>query len=215
LKFIEQHYGRFLASRVDDQLALLATPAVATQVELRKQKTATFGRGLQFSAENPLWNEASPTGFEPPSTGSPISDRSRRKPRRITDKRGLRHVRAPSRNDPQKPATARANRDGLGSPARSLPSSWSRAHVFKRVACMPMFGLSRPTRRRVFPCLSTISSIDRGWFGRDCSSRIVCTAFRPSRSAEPSVSGPSGGTRVSLMQTCIRLRARHSGAFGT
>jgi len=42
---IEQHYGRFLASRVDDQLALLSAPPVAAQVEPQKRKTATFGGG--------------------------------------------------------------------------------------------------------------------------------------------------------------------------
>jgi len=56
---IEQHYGRFLASRIDDQLALLGAPAMAAQVEPRMRKTATFGGGLQFWAEKPLWNEAS------------------------------------------------------------------------------------------------------------------------------------------------------------
>lgn len=58
---IEQHYGRFLASRVDDQLALLSGSTVARE----EAKTATFGGGLQFRAEKPLRNIASPTGFEP------------------------------------------------------------------------------------------------------------------------------------------------------
>ena len=58
---IEQHYGRFLASRVDDQLALLSAPASRAGVEPRMRKTATFGGGLQFQAERPLWNKASPT----------------------------------------------------------------------------------------------------------------------------------------------------------
>ncbi|MBI1814070.1 MAG: site-specific integrase [Deltaproteobacteria bacterium] len=62
---IEQHYGRFLASRVDDQLALLSGSSVAAKVGRRVAKTATFGGGLQFPAEKPLWNIASPTGFEP------------------------------------------------------------------------------------------------------------------------------------------------------
>ena len=58
---IEQHYGRFLASRVDEQLALLSTPSVSAGTGLRHRKTATFGGGLQFSAKKPFWNIASQT----------------------------------------------------------------------------------------------------------------------------------------------------------
>lgn len=64
---IEQHYGRFLASRVDDQLAMLSAPAMPAEIRPRMAKTASFGGGLQFQAEKPLWNKASPTGFEPVS----------------------------------------------------------------------------------------------------------------------------------------------------
>jgi hypothetical protein len=75
---IAQDSGRFLASRVDDQLRLLSGSPVTTD-ERRVAKTATFGGGVQFQAENPLWNKASPTGFEPPpsslqwSTNSPAT----------------------------------------------------------------------------------------------------------------------------------------------
>ncbi len=62
---IEQHYGRFLASRIDDQLAMLSAPSVLAQVGARERKTATFGGGLQFCAEKSLRNIVSPTGFEP------------------------------------------------------------------------------------------------------------------------------------------------------
>ena len=59
VQMIEQHYGRFLASRIDDQLALLSAPSVPAQIAVGDRKTATFGGGLQFQAEKPLWNKAS------------------------------------------------------------------------------------------------------------------------------------------------------------
>jgi hypothetical protein len=58
---IEQHYGRFLASRVDEQLRLLSGSSVATEPRRRVPKTATFGGGLQFWAEKPLQDKASLT----------------------------------------------------------------------------------------------------------------------------------------------------------
>jgi integrase len=40
---IEQHYGRFLGSRVDDQLALLSATSVSPRAQRREAKTPTLG----------------------------------------------------------------------------------------------------------------------------------------------------------------------------
>jgi len=68
---IERSYGRFLASHVDEQLALLqrpdqqiSTPALAVGAEAKMQ---TRGAGFAVPVEKPLWSKASPTGFEPVS----------------------------------------------------------------------------------------------------------------------------------------------------
>ena len=61
---IEQRYGRFLRHRAEDQLRLLgAPPAQVSGPKTRKGET--FGETFPLTAEKPLWNKASPTGFEP------------------------------------------------------------------------------------------------------------------------------------------------------
>ena len=50
---IERHYGCFLASRVDDQLAMLSAPSVTPEIRPRMAKAATFGGGLRFVPKNP------------------------------------------------------------------------------------------------------------------------------------------------------------------
>ena len=47
------------------QLALLQNPEVVRAAAVGPGKSQTFGRRLDVGAEKPLWNKASPTGFEP------------------------------------------------------------------------------------------------------------------------------------------------------
>lgn len=58
---IETRYGRYLERDSERELKLLSAAGTAR----RSQKPVTFGGGSPVLAETPLWNKASPTGFEP------------------------------------------------------------------------------------------------------------------------------------------------------
>ena len=61
---IEQRYGRFLKHRAEEQLRLLESgPAADSSPDTTKGET--LDSRFHLSAEKPLWNKASPTGFEP------------------------------------------------------------------------------------------------------------------------------------------------------
>ena len=61
---IEQRYGRFLKHRAQDQLRLLeSAPPVDSSPDATKG--GTLDSRFHLGAERPLWNIASPTGFEP------------------------------------------------------------------------------------------------------------------------------------------------------
>jgi hypothetical protein len=68
---IERNYGRFLQSEIDTQLGLLMSSdkvvADRPRVAVAGRKPSTLSPRLTVRAEKPLWNKASPTGFEPTS----------------------------------------------------------------------------------------------------------------------------------------------------
>ncbi len=57
---IEQHYGRFMGDE-PDWIEVAETPDLTAPPAKSVTKPVTESRG----AETPLWNKASPTGFEP------------------------------------------------------------------------------------------------------------------------------------------------------
>jgi hypothetical protein len=66
---IEQHYGRFAAGQAEAQLALLAglsMPGAERReaAAVGATQPSTFDPRLTVAAKKPLWNQASPTGFE-------------------------------------------------------------------------------------------------------------------------------------------------------
>ena len=64
---IERHYGRFLSGSAAEQLELIEAREQRSQGLTEKAKVVTLAAGSPNFAEKPLWNEASPTGFEPVS----------------------------------------------------------------------------------------------------------------------------------------------------
>lgn len=73
---IESYYGRYLERDGERELQLLmgsdAAPVRKRKVAAQHVKMVTLGAGSPFSAEKPLWSEASPTGFEPLPSGATV-----------------------------------------------------------------------------------------------------------------------------------------------